>query len=97
MGSFQWCIVDPNDPDDQICQDIPVLIDPPREIPDPKSLLGEVPDHVRTDIAVLVAVDQLAESVQDEQMRSYLVDAVDELALALSGRLPDGAVLIRIG
>jgi hypothetical protein len=73
------------------------LFDPPRKIPDPKGLLGEVPDPVRTDLAVLVAVDQLAASVQDEQMRSYLVDTVDEIAVALSRRLPDGAVLTRIG
>jgi hypothetical protein len=95
MGSFQWCVVDPADPDRQICEDIPVLIEPPREIPDPKNLLAEIPDSVRTDIAVLAAVDQLASSVQDEQMRSYLVDAVDEMALGLSRRMPGGAVLKR--
>jgi hypothetical protein len=58
------------------------LFDPPRKTLDPKGLLGEVPDPVRTDLAVLVALDQLAASVQDEQMRSYLVDTVDEIAVA---------------
>jgi hypothetical protein len=97
MGSLRVCTPDPGDPDHEHCDPIPVLIDPPREIPDPKNLLVEVPDQVRADLAVLVAVDQLASSVQDEQMRSYLVDAVDEMAVGLSGRLPGGAALKRIG
>jgi hypothetical protein len=97
VGSLQWCIPDPNDPDGQICEDIPVLIDPPKMGPDPKNLLGPITEQLRTDIAVLVAVDQLAESVQDGQMRAYLVDAVDEMTLRLASRLPNGAALKRIG
>ena len=95
MSALQFCIVDPSDPDHQVCQDIPVLIDPVREVPDPKNLLVAVPEPVRADLAVLVAVDQLAVSVQDEAMRSYLVGVVDELALRLSARLPEGARLTR--
>lgn len=85
----------PADPDRQLCEDIPVLIEPPREVTDPDGVLGKIPDTVRTDLVVLVAVDQLAAGVQDEQMRSYLLDAVDEMALGLSRRMPDGAALKR--
>jgi hypothetical protein len=92
MGNFQWCVPDPENPDRQLCEDIPVLIEPPHEIPDPKNLLGEIPDSVRTDLAILVAVDQLAASVQDEQMRSYLTDAIDQIALGVSTRAPGVAL-----
>jgi hypothetical protein len=92
MGSFQWCVPDPENPDRQLCEDIPVLIEPPHEIPDPKNLLGEIPDSVRRNLAILVAVDQLAASVQDEQMRSYLTDAIDQMALGVSTRTPGVAL-----
>jgi len=95
MGTFQWCIPDPDNPDRQLCQEIPVLIEPPREIPDPKNLLGTIPDSVRTDLAVLVAVDQLAATVQDEHLRSYLTDVIDTLAVDVSRRTP-GVALRRI-
>jgi hypothetical protein len=97
VGSFQWCIPDPNDPNGQICEDIPVVIDPPKMIPDPKNLLGPITEQVRTDIALLVGVDQLAASVQDDQLRAYLVGTVDEMALRLGSRLPAGTVLKRVG
>lgn len=96
MGNFEFCRPDPDHPGDQICEPIPVLIDPPRLEPDPKDLLGSVTDQLRTDIAVLVGVDQLAATVQDDELRAYLVDTVDEMAARLGSRLPAGAVLKRI-
>lgn len=96
MNSLQICVPDPSDPAHPICQDIPVLIDPVGKIPDPK-ILGELTEPIRTDIGILVAVDQLAARAQDESMRSRLVELVDELLPVLSARLPDGASVTRTG
>jgi hypothetical protein len=95
MNAFRICFPDPSDPDHDMCLDIPVLIDPVREIPDPKNLLAEVPEPVRADLAVLVAVDQLAVTVQDDSTRSYLGEVVEELTVRVRARLPDGATLTR--
>jgi hypothetical protein len=97
VGSLQWCVPDPNDPDRQICEDIPVLIEPPRWWqPDPKTIL-EPPEEVRTDVAVLVGIDRLAASVQDNQLRARLLDTVDQLAAQVAKKLPSGVALKRAG
>ena len=97
MSNFQWCIPDPNNPDEQLCVDIPVKIDPTQVIVDRTLLTGPVTEGLRTDVAVLVAVDQLATQVSDEGLRAYLVNAVDEMAAQLDDKLPSGIVLKRAG
>jgi hypothetical protein len=96
MDSFHFCVPNPADPDHPICEEIPTLIEPPHQIPDPKNLLGEIPDSLRTDIAVLVAVDQLAAGLQDEQMRSCLVGAIDQAAEGISTRMSGQFALRRM-
>jgi hypothetical protein len=97
MGNFQWCIPDPNNPDEQLCVDIPVKIDPTQVIPDPKTLTGPVTEGLRTDVGVLVAVDQLSAQVSDDGLRAYLVNAVEEMAERLGRKLPSGIALKRVG
>ena len=95
MGNFQWCIPDPSNLDEQLCVDIPVKIDPTQVIVDRTILTGPVTEGFRTDVAVLVAVDQLATQVSDDGMRAYLVNAVEEMAAQLGGKLPLGIALKR--
>jgi hypothetical protein len=95
MGNFQWCIPDPDSPGEELCMDIPVKIDPTQVIVDRTILTGSVTEGLRTDVAVLVAVDQLATQVSDDGLRAYLVNAVDEMVAQLGGKLPSGVALKR--
>jgi hypothetical protein len=97
MGTFEWCIPDPNNPDQQICEPIPVKIDPTQVRPDPETLLGPITEELRTDIAVLVAVDRLATSMHDDELRAYMARAVDDMTAQLGGKLPAGVALKRTG
>jgi hypothetical protein len=95
MGSYLWCVPDPGNPDEDICQEMLVEIDPPRLIPDPKIDLTTVPEEVITQIAVVVGIDRLAMGVQDGRLRAQLVETVDEMAAQLVDKLPSGVALKR--
>lgn len=95
MGPFKWCVEDPSNPDEDICHELFVTIDPPRMIPDPKIDFTIIPDEVLTEIAVLVGIDRLASGVQDGRLRDQLGEAVDELADQLAAKLPSGVALRR--
>jgi hypothetical protein len=99
VGGFQWCIPDPDlsNPDGQICWDIPVLIEPPKLLPDPKLIVEVLPEEIREDIAVLVGIDRLAERVQDQGLRAHLVEVVDAMAIQLADKLPSGITITRAG
>jgi hypothetical protein len=97
MGTFEWCIPDPNHPGQEICEPIPVKIDPTQLRPDPETLLGPITEELRTDIAVLVAVDQLATSMHDDDLRAYMVKAVEDMTARLASRLPADVALKRTG
>jgi hypothetical protein len=95
MGPYLWCVPDPGDPDREICEEILIEITPPRLIPDPKIGLELVPEELRTDLAVLVAVDRLAAGMQDGQLGVQLTEAVDGMVAQLAERLPSDLVIKR--
>jgi hypothetical protein len=86
VGAFQLCIPNPDisNPDGQDCWDIPVLIEPPKLLDDPKITVEVLPEVIREDIAVLVGIDRLAERVQDDGLRTHLVEVVDAMAIQLT-------------
>jgi hypothetical protein len=95
LGPYLWCVPDPSDPNREICEEILVEIEPPRLIPDPKIGLKIVPEELRTDIAVLVGIDQLAAGMQDSQLGLQLVEAVDGMVAQLAEKLPSDLVIKR--
>jgi hypothetical protein len=95
MGPYLWCIPNPSDPNKEICEPILVEIEPPRLIPDPKIGLEHVPEELRTDVAVLVAIDRLAVGMQDRQLGVQLVEAVDGIVAQLAEKLPSDLVIKR--
>jgi hypothetical protein len=99
VGAFQLCIPNPDlsNPDGQDCWDIPVLIEPPKLLDDPKIAVEVLPEEIRGDIAVLVGIDRLAERVQDEGLRAHLVEVVDAMANQFADKLPSGITLTRAG
>jgi hypothetical protein len=95
MGPYRWCIPDPSDPKNEICEPILVEIEPPRLIPDPKIGLELVPEGLRTDIAVLVAIDRLAAGMQDSQLGVQLAETVDRMVAQLAENLPSELAIKR--
>jgi hypothetical protein len=95
MGPYLWCIRDPSDPNREICEPILVEIEPPRLIPDPKIGLQLVPEELRTDIAVLVAIDRLGAGMQDSQLGVQLAEAVDGMVAQLAEKLPSDLAIKR--
>jgi hypothetical protein len=95
MGPYLWCIPDPSDPNREICEPILVEIEPPRLIPDPKIGLELVPEELRTDIAVLVAIDRFAAGMQDSQLGVQLAEAVAGMVPQLAEKLPSDLAIKR--